>query len=108
MSRRSAKVVLFGIWIFALSAGWCWMTKFQFASETVRDDSLAPKWPAGSKLGSVPNRPTLVLFLHPRCPCSRASLAELEQLFASLKKERVAPPNIAVVATVPEIHSSEW
>src|SRR4051794_36911471 len=108
MSRRCAQLVLFGIWIFALSAGWCWMTKFQFASETVRDDSLAPKWPVGSKIGSAPSRPTLVLFLHPRCPCSRASLAELERLFASLQKEWVPLPNIAVVATVPEIHSSEW
>jgi hypothetical protein len=108
MRRRCAQFVLFGVWILALSAGWCWMTNFQFASETVSDESLAPKWPAGSKLGSVPNRPTLVLFLHPRCPCSRASLGELERLFASLQKERIALPDIAVVATVPEIHSSEW
>lgn len=36
-------------------------------------------WPAGSALTLAADRPTMVLFLHPKCPCSRATLAELER-----------------------------
>ncbi len=35
------------------------------------------RWPATSKLVRGSQRPTLLMFVHPRCPCSRASLAEL-------------------------------
>ncbi|HUS67501.1 MAG TPA: hypothetical protein VMZ28_23350 [Kofleriaceae bacterium] len=35
-------------------------------------------WPdAAAALARDPQRPTLVMLIHPRCPCTRASLAEL-------------------------------
>src|SRR4051812_39527867 len=101
MARRCAHFVLFGIWSVALCAGWYWMAKYQYASDSVHENSVAILWPPESKLGSTPSHPTLVLFLHPRCPCSRASLAELERLIGKLQKERTTLPNLAVVATVP-------
>jgi hypothetical protein len=36
-----------------------------------------PRWPTGSRLDRDEARPTLLIFLHPRCPCSRASVVEL-------------------------------
>ena len=42
----------------------------------------ARRWPAGTSVPLDPSRPTLVLLLHPRCPCARASLDELERLVA--------------------------
>lgn len=39
-------------------------------------------WPAGSRLNHVKGRPLLVLFFHPHCPCSRATLEELSVLLA--------------------------
>ena len=42
------------------------------------DPGSAPvRWPAGTGLRLDGRRPTLLIFLHPRCPCSRGSLAEL-------------------------------
>src|SRR5262245_13451876 len=35
-------------------------------------------WPSDSKLQRVPGSSTLIMMSHPRCPCTRASLAELE------------------------------
>jgi hypothetical protein len=35
------------------------------------------RWPSGSGLQLDDRRLTLLMFLHPRCPCSRASLAEM-------------------------------
>jgi hypothetical protein len=37
-------------------------------------------WPAQSQLTRHPQRPTLVMLVHPRCSCSRASLQELVRL----------------------------
>ncbi|HEY4117048.1 MAG TPA: hypothetical protein VGM56_04310 [Byssovorax sp.] len=43
--------------------------------------AVASAWPGASRLPR-PTRPTLVMMLHPECPCSRASVAELERLQA--------------------------
>lgn len=40
------------------------------------------RWPAGSRLVPDPNRANLVLLAHPRCPCTRASIAELERIMS--------------------------
>lgn len=40
------------------------------------------RWPAGSRLGRDGVRPQLLIFLHPRCPCSRASVTELAEILA--------------------------
>jgi len=43
-------------------------------------------WPAESKLQRVPGTPTLVMLSHPRCPCTVASLAELETLLSQYRE----------------------
>lgn len=35
------------------------------------------------------NRPTLIVFLHPKCSCSRATLSELEQLLPEIKGTKI-------------------
>ena len=39
-----------------------------------------PKWPVESRITRASDRPTLILMLHPHCPCSRATVAELAAL----------------------------
>ncbi len=39
-------------------------------------------WPAESPIQRAADSPTLLLFLHPHCPCSSASVSELERLAA--------------------------
>lgn len=39
-------------------------------------------WPAGSSIERAQGSATLVLFAHPRCPCTRATLGELEEIVA--------------------------
>lgn len=44
---------------------------------------VAPmRWPVESRLTKPTDSPVLVMFAHPRCPCSRASVAELAELMA--------------------------
>jgi hypothetical protein len=40
----------------------------------------APRWPEGSTLVRDTERPTLVMFIHPECPCTRASVEELARI----------------------------
>ncbi|QDV38427.1 thioredoxin domain-containing protein [Tautonia plasticadhaerens] len=43
------------------------------------------RWPAGSRIAPDLGRPELLIFLHPRCPCSKASV---EELAAALEPSR--------------------
>jgi hypothetical protein len=43
---------------------------------------VATQWPSETTLVRDSARPTLILFLHPQCPCSRATLRELSLLEA--------------------------
>lgn len=53
-------------------------------SITPGDRAEAPAtWPAGSTLSRAHDQATVVMFVHPECPCSRASLAELAEIAAA-------------------------
>jgi hypothetical protein len=39
-------------------------------------------WPAETRLQRAPGRATLVMLAHPHCPCTRASIGELDLLMA--------------------------
>lgn len=53
---------------------------------TPGESATAPaRWPGALGLTLDPGRPTLLMFIHPLCPCSRASIAELATLLAERK-----------------------
>jgi hypothetical protein len=39
-------------------------------------------WPVDSRIALDVHHPTLIMFAHPHCPCTRASIGELDQLMA--------------------------
>ncbi|MGH9750135.1 MAG: RedB protein, partial [Candidatus Polarisedimenticolia bacterium] len=45
-------------------------------------DEPPPSWPVASGVRRTPGRPVVVMLVHPRCPCSRASLEELARIAA--------------------------
>ena len=42
-------------------------------------------WPSNEFVSLSPAKPTLIMFAHPRCPCTKASLGELESLAAKAR-----------------------
>jgi hypothetical protein len=42
-------------------------------------------WPVNSRIALDVHHPTLIMFAHPHCPCTRASIGELDQLMANHK-----------------------
>ncbi len=61
-------------------------------------------FPRSSAVRLVSDKPTLVLFAHPHCPCTRASLQELDGLLAETQN-RVS---VTVVFTIPDGVPGDW
>ena len=64
-------------------------------------EPAAPTWPASLPSSAPRGLPLLVMFLHPHCACSRASIAELAVLMASAQtrlEARVYVVNVPGVA----------
>src|SRR5262245_8604518 len=73
----------FVLWLAGLGAGFSLL--WAYKSTPGRIAAKHPEeWPANSVLARDPARHTLVMFAHPRCPCTQASVSELARLMASL------------------------
>lgn len=74
-----------------LAAGWlAWMSAgmVPLAADSGTRGAVAPSpklWPAGASFLHDLAQPTFALSLHPQCPCSRATIAELEMLMAQVR-----------------------
>ena len=68
------------IWLIGVGGGV--FALWQYESEPGKDQGPALRWPDQSELPAPQGRPALVVFAHPKCPCSRATLAELGRLLA--------------------------
>jgi len=79
--RISPVTVIAGlVWLGVAVAATILMAAFSAAPN--RAGSPPALWPETSQVTHDPARPTLVMFVHPRCPCSRASIGELAILMA--------------------------
>lgn len=72
------------------SVGWGARMLFTYENTPGAPGASAGRWPAGSKIARPQGKFTLVMLAHPECPCTRASLAELEILMARLPGKLVA------------------
>ena len=68
------------VWIAAVCAGLVFMQSY--ASRPGLAATPPGRWPRVSRLERARDRPTLVMLLHPGCPCSRASVEELDRVLA--------------------------
>jgi hypothetical protein len=80
---------LFGVlWVIAIGTGLAMLAGYSNSPGAMQTVPL--DWPMGSSIPLSHRHPTLVLFAHPRCPCTRASLGELEKIVARYP-DAVAP-----------------
>jgi hypothetical protein len=77
-------VIAGAIWLVAVAAGFGVLLRY--ASTPVPQDGAHPgRWPATTALTKSSARSQLVLFAHPNCPCTRASVAELSRLMGRFR-----------------------
>ena len=90
------------LWLTVVGGATIQMTRF---SNSPGSSGLPPiVWPADSQVPFDANRPTLVMFAHPRCPCTRASLGELDRLLAQVPGQL----NVHVVFVKPAGTITNW
>lgn len=89
------------LWSLVVAAGTCAL--WQYAGVPGDSGSPPTTWPVQSKIARD-GRPTLLIFAHPLCPCTRATLAELERLVASCRDQFDAH----VLFIAPEGTDSSW
>jgi hypothetical protein len=68
------------LWLLAVGTGFAMFLNYQNTGGF--SGATAAQLPAGSRLVQTSGRDTLVMFAHPRCPCTRTSLDELNRLMA--------------------------
>lgn len=76
--RRLAVACSLVLWVGLAGVTHGLLTRYAF---TPGLKAQAPRrWPVDAGIAHPPGRCTVVAFLHPRCPCSRATMAEFEHL----------------------------
>jgi len=69
-------------WVMLLVVGWKELLQHAFTAGNA--GSVTSQWPAASTLTLDRRLPTLLLFAHRNCPCTRQTLSELEQILAQV------------------------
>jgi hypothetical protein len=70
-------------WVGSIAFGMRVLARYESTPGKV--GSVPVKFPQDAALTLAADRPTLIMLAHPRCPCTRASLAELAQVMAELQ-----------------------
>lgn len=95
-------------WVVAISFGWWKLATYQFGPDSSQGALIVAHWPTDTNLSLASGRATILFFVHPKCPCTRASLAELERLWMLNPTDTPRPPQLIVVATVPPGATDDW
>jgi hypothetical protein len=75
------KVLATTCWAVLVCAGLAFAWRYE---STAGAPAKAPSdWPSGTTLKLHPSRPAVIMFAHPECPCTKASLEQLAEIAAS-------------------------
>jgi hypothetical protein len=101
-SRRLVILTSITLWLLVVGIGLSVLLGYE-NTPGVAAKPLA-SWPADSQIQRQPGRATLVMLVHPHCPCSRASIGELAVLMAQSQERLTA----YVLFLKPAGFSDDW
>lgn len=103
-SRKKIFITTFlgATWLAALALGGRTLFKYETTPGLV--GPTAPTWPLASIVPHPEDKPTLLMFAHPHCPCTRASVGELAQLMA----HAIGKVNAYVLFVKPPNAGADW
>ena len=90
------------LWGFGIAS--CVIYAWKYESTSTDSHVAHEFWPEGSTCTLASDRATLVMFVHPRCPCSRASLEELAVLMTHCQNRL----NVQIVFFKPRTFTTDW
>jgi hypothetical protein len=76
-------IVAAAIWFAAIGVGFWLMVDYQTTPGPAIAASL--RWPSASRLTRDPHRANLMMFVHPHCSCTKASLEELAKIMTAAR-----------------------
>jgi hypothetical protein len=94
--------LLASIWLAAVGTGVGALWTYDYIPGG--DAGVLSRWPCGSHITPDAKQPMLIMFAHPKCPCTRASLGELMVLMTHCQN-RV---NARVVFFRPKHSEADW
>ena len=84
LRKKLFVTVFFGIgWVIAVAFGL--RVLLNYDSTPGRVGAVSQSWQSASAIQRTNDRPTLVMFAHPHCPCTRASVGELAEIMAHVQ-----------------------
>lgn len=94
--------IIIAVWVFAVGVGLRFVLAYENSPGAV--GGVPKAWPADTRIQRAADLPTLVMMVHPHCPCSRASVGELSVLMA----ESQGRVHASVVFVRPLEFPDEW
>jgi hypothetical protein len=96
-------------WLLALIIGQSVMLTYGWERDVPQGAGPPVQWPEDSRLSRDRSGDSLLLFVHPHCPCTQATIVELERLLTSLQGNgRLDRLELWVVAAIPQRAPMEW
>ena len=90
------------VWGGVIAIGGLALYRYEGAPGALADAPTA--WPTMSRIARQPGLPIILVFAHPHCPCTRATIGELALLMTQLNGKAAA----TVVFARPEDASEKW
>ncbi len=94
--------VLGSLWILAITVGMFILMRYAHTPSLAK--TSGDQWPSHSQITLSKTAPTLIMFAHPHCACTRASIAELGKLVVHCKIK----PKSYVLFLSPTSMPSDW
>ena len=102
VQNRAMNFTILVVWCVWVVAGF-WKL-FEYVNTPGAESKASVNWPSSSGLPRDSHLSTLLIFLHPRCPCSAATIGELERLIPHVK-EKI---KIVAVFLQPHHKTADW
>ena len=90
------------IWALLIAAGMSVTGRYDNTPGPARP--VASSWPPGTSLTLSPGHLTLLVFVHPECSCTAATLTEIEGLLARHRRTL----DVTLIAIIPPARIEQW
>src|SRR5882724_11293660 len=104
LRKHAIVAIAVALWIPAVAVGISVL--WNYSATPGHAATAGGAWPSNAPISRQAQHPTLLMFVHPQCQCSRASIGELAILMA---RERArGNVNVAVFFYLPASGPGDW
>lgn len=100
--KTSGHLIICALWLSAACAGAWGLLKYENTPTAAAE--TPSQWPNESQITRKSDRPTLLMFAHPHCPCTEASVGELNRLLVRCQ----GPVAVHVLFIQPREVAEDW